>query len=98
MNAKSDFTGSNLQQVDDHVITPEEYAEIPELTPQFFQQADLYQGETLIRRGRPRSTKLKRSLTVRYDAEVVAAFKATGKGWQTRMNEALREWLRLDSA
>lgn len=30
----------------------------------------------------------------RFDAEVLAAFRATGKGWQTRMNEALRDWLR----
>jgi len=38
------------------------------------------------------------ALTVRYDAEVVEAFKATGKGWQTRMNAALKEWLRTHSA
>ncbi|ASF45257.1 hypothetical protein CEK71_03805 [Methylovulum psychrotolerans] len=23
----------------------------------------------------------------------MAAFRATGKGWQTRMNDALKEWL-----
>jgi uncharacterized protein (DUF4415 family) len=34
---------------------------------------------------------------VRYDADIVAAFKATGKGWQTRMNEALRDWLKSHS-
>jgi hypothetical protein len=28
---------------------------------------------------------------VRYNAEVIAYFKATGDGWQTRMNDALRE-------
>ena len=27
-------------------------------------------------------------------ADVMAAFKATGAGWQTRMNDALRDWLR----
>jgi uncharacterized protein (DUF4415 family) len=32
-------------------------------------------------------------LTVRYDADIVAAFRATGPGWQTRMNTALRDWL-----
>jgi uncharacterized protein (DUF4415 family) len=32
--------------------------------------------------------------TIRFDLDVLAAFKATGKGWQTRMNEALREWLK----
>lgn len=44
-------------------------------------------------RGRPRLQNPKVSLTVRYDADVVEAFKATGDGWQTRMNDALREWL-----
>ena len=30
---------------------------------------------------------------VRLDPSVIEAFKATGDGWQARMNEALREWL-----
>jgi uncharacterized protein (DUF4415 family) len=33
-------------------------------------------------------------MTVRLDAEVLAAFKATGKGWQTRMNDAFKDALR----
>jgi uncharacterized protein (DUF4415 family) len=45
-------------------------------------------------RGRPRSDSPKIQLTVRYDAEVVEGFKATGDGWQTRMNDVLRDWLR----
>ncbi|MBU6163320.1 MAG: BrnA antitoxin family protein [Myxococcales bacterium] len=47
----------------------------------------------MVRRGRPPAAKTKVALTVRYDADVIAAFRATGKGWQTRMNDALREWL-----
>ena len=35
----------------------------------------------------------KAPLTVRYDHEVVAYFKSTGAGWQTRMNEVLYEWV-----
>ncbi|CAM3878061.1 BrnA antitoxin family protein [Castellaniella denitrificans] len=31
---------------------------------------------------------------VRYDVDIIDAFKAGGAGWQTRMNQALREWLR----
>ncbi len=38
-------------------------------------------------------TATKVSTTVRFDAEVLAAFKASGKGWQTRINAALKEWL-----
>ena len=65
----------------------------PELTDAFFEQADEYVGDTLVRRGRPKAATPKQALTIRYDADVVAAFKATGKGWQTRMNDALRQWL-----
>jgi uncharacterized protein (DUF4415 family) len=32
-------------------------------------------------------------LSVRYSPEVVDYFKSTGEGWQTRMDEALKEWL-----
>lgn len=32
-------------------------------------------------------------LSVRYSPEVVEYFKSTGKGWQTRMDEALKEWV-----
>ncbi|HRZ25052.1 MAG TPA: BrnA antitoxin family protein [Candidatus Contendobacter sp.] len=35
----------------------------------------------------------KTQLTVRYSPEVVAYFKATGKGWQARMDAALKEWI-----
>jgi uncharacterized protein (DUF4415 family) len=48
-------------------------------------------------RGRPKSESPKQSLTIRYDAVVVSAFKATGKGWQTRMNDALKDWLKTHS-
>ncbi|AMM15258.1 MAG: BrnA antitoxin family protein [Pseudomonadota bacterium] len=44
-------------------------------------------------RGRPRVETPKVQLTVRYDADIVDKFKATGDGWQTRMNDALRDWL-----
>lgn len=48
----------------------------------------------LARIGRPPSRKpLKVPTTIRLDPDVLAALKATGKGWQTRVNEALREWL-----
>jgi uncharacterized protein (DUF4415 family) len=32
-------------------------------------------------------------LSVRYSLEVVEYFKSTGEGWQTRMDEALQEWV-----
>ncbi len=36
----------------------------------------------------------KQATTIRLSPEVMAAFKATGAGWQTRIDEALKDWLR----
>jgi uncharacterized protein (DUF4415 family) len=36
----------------------------------------------------------KKSTTIRFDSDVLEAFRAGGPGWQTRMNAALREWLK----
>ncbi|MPM20177.1 hypothetical protein SDC9_66606 [bioreactor metagenome] len=41
--------------------------------------------------GRPKSANPKVAVSLRLDQEIVARFKATGPGWQTRMNDALRE-------
>ncbi len=64
----------------------------PELDAAWFERADHLRGETLVRRGRPPGTG-KVSTTIRFDADVLEAFKSEGPGWQTRMNRALREWL-----
>lgn len=66
-----------------------------ELTDQFFEEADEYLGDTLVRRGRGRPKRENNKLvtTIRLDPEVVKFFKAHGDGWQTRMNEALKEWI-----
>jgi len=47
--------------------------------------------ETLRRRGRPPSDNPKVPIHIRLSADVLAAFKATGKGWQTRIDALLRE-------
>ena len=36
---------------------------------------------------------LKSSVTLRLDADVAAYFRSSGRGWQTRINEILREWV-----
>jgi uncharacterized protein (DUF4415 family) len=38
---------------------------------------------------------VKRQITLRLDADLVDFFERAGKGYQTRMNEALREWVEL---
>jgi uncharacterized protein (DUF4415 family) len=42
-------------------------------------------------RGRPAVANPKAPITTRIDADVLAAIKHSGKGWQTRLNEVLRE-------
>jgi uncharacterized protein (DUF4415 family) len=37
---------------------------------------------------------LKVPTTIRFDADVLAALKASGRGWQTRVNAAMREWVK----
>ena len=87
MSAKSAVTDNTWVDQDD----------APELTDAWFEQADLRKGTKLLRRGRPVSSDPKISTTLRFDAAVISAFKATGKGWQTRMNNALRDWLKEHS-
>lgn len=41
-------------------------------------------------RGRPKSTNPKRLVSVRHSPEVIEFFRATGAGWQSRMDEVLR--------
>ena len=41
-------------------------------------------------RGRPKVARPKAALTMRVDADVLDALKATGPGWQTRINALLR--------
>lgn len=43
--------------------------------------------------GRPKLDCPKQSIALRLDVDVLDAFKASGPGWQTRMNDALREWV-----
>lgn len=46
------------------------------------------------KRGRPALDKPKAHVNIRLDADILEAFKETGAGWQTRVNNALREWLK----
>lgn len=66
----------------------------PELTDAFFERADEYNGGRLVRRGRPKADVVRERISIRLEADVLQQFKATGPGWQTRMNAALADWLK----
>ena len=42
----------------------------------------------------PQKQPTKVPVTLRYSTEVIDFFKATGQGWQTRMDEALKDWIK----
>ena len=57
----------------------------------------LYEALTA-KRGRPESVNPKVFTGIRFDADVLDGLRALGKGWQTRVNDALREWLKIPPA
>jgi len=48
----------------------------------------------LPKRGRPRAEAPKKAVNIRLAPDIIDAFRATGRGWQTRVNNALRDWLK----
>jgi uncharacterized protein (DUF4415 family) len=56
-----------------------------------FARAPLREGSKIVRRGRPRSPSPKQMVSLRLDREIVTYFKIDGPGWQTRINDVLRE-------
>jgi uncharacterized protein (DUF4415 family) len=51
-------------------------------------EAFVYKG-----RGRPQKAVRKISTTLRLDGDVLKAFRARGKGWQSQINQALKDWV-----
>jgi uncharacterized protein (DUF4415 family) len=73
----------------------------PHLDRDWFERAELREGNHVIRpagaAGRPKKEVTKVALNIRLDADVVAYFRATGRGWQSRINDALRKLAGLSS-
>jgi len=83
MNAKSKRSRRTWRDPDD----------APEITAEWVAKADLYDGKKLVRRGRPTGSGRKTQTTVRISNEVLAFFRASGPGWQTRMDAALKKYV-----
>lgn len=69
----------------------------PELTAEMLASAELFHGDTFIRRGRgrPKSAVAKEQISVRLDPDVMAKLREAGPGWQSRINDLLRGALGL---
>jgi uncharacterized protein (DUF4415 family) len=76
---------SDLARVDAHVITSEEYDELPELTEEMLARAVVNKGD------RPRAADPRTLISFRLPESTLARWKASGPGWQTRMAEVLTE-------
>jgi uncharacterized protein (DUF4415 family) len=77
------FLTSDFARVDAHRVKPGEYEELPELTEDMLARAKVNKG------GRPFSPNPRKLISLRLPADVIARWKATGPGWQTRMAERL---------
>jgi BrnA antitoxin of type II toxin-antitoxin system len=78
----------------EEIMTGEDWIDpddAPKLTSDWFDGADAYGGDKLVRRGRPKSENPKRPVSLRLDPDVIAWFRKSGPGWQTRINDELRK-------
>lgn len=88
----------NKPAIDETWIDPDD---APEWTEEHFRHAQLSIGGKVVREavgtwtrpGRPISENPKKQVTLRLDPDVVEKFRATGKGWQSRINAELRKVL-----
>jgi uncharacterized protein (DUF4415 family) len=80
--------------LEDAAITAAAAAD-PDARP--FTEAELAQARALRSGGRPRTSAPRKNICIRLSPAVEEAFRATGKGWQTRMNAALIDWLKTHS-
>jgi uncharacterized protein (DUF4415 family) len=87
--SKTDWAFLRQNELDG--IEPEDDADSPDAT-QLMREAVAKR-----RAGRPAGSGNKEQVAIRFDKDVLSFFRATGPGWQTRMNDALREWLNTHS-
>lgn len=73
----------------------------PEWTDEMFKQSvrvdALPESLQAKLRGRPKAAVTKERITIRLSQEVLEQFRASGEGWQTRMDAALKDWLKTHS-
>ena len=64
----------------------------PRLTPEMLEDAEVFEGDKFIRRGRgrPPTGKAKEVVSFRLDGEVVAKLREAGPGWHSQVNDILR--------
>ena len=97
MNANKTSIKSDLGKIDAHVISPQEYNEIPELTDADLTRVQFKLGGKLVSEAEGRAAfsvaMKKQKINLTLDPDVLAWFKqqAGGRGYQTLINATLRD-------
>ena len=76
---------------DGTLLTDEQLAEMRPIS-------EFPQLRGLVKQGRPPKSNPKKSTTIRLDAEVLDFFKGQGKGWQTKINAVLQDYMKSHHA
>jgi uncharacterized protein (DUF4415 family) len=82
MNRTSKTDWKRLAEMNDESV---DTSDIPELDDAFFEKAEL-------------RVSAKQPVTLRIDEDVLAWFKSQGKGYQTRINKLLRQYMENQSS
>jgi uncharacterized protein (DUF4415 family) len=89
------LTAKELKKIDEYVLGPKDYEEIPEQTDEDFSRGVLRIGSVPVKRGRPKLPTPKEPVSLRLDPDVLAHFRRSGRGWQGRINAVLRKAAKL---
>jgi uncharacterized protein (DUF4415 family) len=92
--AKNGYTNEDWDSVDSSELTDEELATASTLAEALPDLSDALEKE-VARRGRPPLERPKQAVSIRLDADLVEALRSSGKGWQSRANDMLREAIGL---
>lgn len=84
-NASHHSLKSDLARVDAHRIQSHEYDELPELTDEMLERG------VIKRAGRPIAADPRKQVTIRLPESVLARWRKSGAGWQTRMAKLLEK-------
>ena len=98
MTERKRAISGDLKKADAHAPHQRDPDEIPELTDEDFGRGVWHRGGKPLPhgpRGRPKSGNPKHPVSLRLDPDVLAHFRRSGRGWQSRINAVLRKAAKL---
>ena len=85
-------TGTIMPTRDEDAVITAAAMSDPDAVP--YTDAEWEAVKPTVKRGRPLAAVTKERITIRLSPDVVQAFRASGDGWQTRVDAALKDWLK----